>query len=77
MEFELNRDIEAAANDVRDRVARAVRQLPDEVEPPVICPPAGMFVKSRGRNALPVNCAWAGGPRRIRSWTPRFRLRSF
>jgi multidrug efflux pump len=36
VEFELHRDIEAAANDVRDRVARARRDLPEEVEEPVV-----------------------------------------
>ncbi|GFE79015.1 multidrug transporter [Steroidobacter agaridevorans] len=36
IEFALDRDIEAAANDVRDRVARVVQQLPDEAEQPQI-----------------------------------------
>jgi len=36
VEFDLDRDIEAAANDVRDRVARSRRQLPDEVEDPIV-----------------------------------------
>jgi multidrug efflux pump len=36
VEFELDRDIEAAANDVRDRVARVRSLLPDEVEQPVV-----------------------------------------
>jgi HAE1 family hydrophobic/amphiphilic exporter-1 len=34
--FELGRDIETAAQDVRDRVAQVVRRLPDSVEPPVV-----------------------------------------
>ncbi len=34
--FELSRDLEAAANDVRDRVARARRDLPEEVEDPIV-----------------------------------------
>src|SRR5262245_48291446 len=34
--FELNRDIEAAAQDVRDRVAAVVRELPRDADPPVI-----------------------------------------
>jgi HAE1 family hydrophobic/amphiphilic exporter-1 len=34
--FELGRDIETAAQDVRDRVAQVVRRLPDDVEPPVV-----------------------------------------
>ena len=36
IEFNINRDIDAAANDVRDRVSRAVRNLPDESDPPRI-----------------------------------------
>ena len=36
VEFELGRDFEAAANDVRDRVARARSDLPEEVEDPVV-----------------------------------------
>jgi len=36
VEFELDRDVDLAANDVRDRVARARRQLPEEVEDPVV-----------------------------------------
>ncbi len=36
IEFGLDRDIEAAANDVRDRVARARGELPDEIDPPVV-----------------------------------------
>jgi multidrug efflux pump len=35
-EFELGADLEAAANDVRDRVSRAVRSLPPDAEPPVV-----------------------------------------
>jgi multidrug efflux pump len=35
-EFELWRDIDVAAQDVRDRVERARRRLPDEVEPPIV-----------------------------------------
>ncbi len=34
IEFHLGRDLEAAANDVRDRVSRARKDLPDEVEDP-------------------------------------------
>lgn len=36
IEFNLDRDIDAAANDVRDRVSRVVDQLPNEVDPPEI-----------------------------------------
>src|SRR5512145_2273791 len=34
--FELNREIEAAAQDVRDRVATVVRDLPRDTDPPTI-----------------------------------------
>jgi multidrug efflux pump len=34
--FELDRDIEAAANDVRDRVARVRNKLPDTIDQPVV-----------------------------------------
>ena len=36
MEFDLDRDVDAAANDVRDRVSRVVEELPDEVDAPEI-----------------------------------------
>ena len=36
VEFNLGTDLEAAANDVRDRVSRAVRNLPPDCDPPTI-----------------------------------------
>jgi hydrophobe/amphiphile efflux-1 (HAE1) family protein len=36
VEFELDVDLEAAANDVRDRVSRSIRSLPPDVEPPIV-----------------------------------------
>jgi len=36
VEFQLSEDIDLAANDVRDRVSRARRRLPDDVEAPVV-----------------------------------------
>ena len=36
VEFNLGVDMEAAANDVRDRVARAQRRLPDNADPPTV-----------------------------------------
>jgi HAE1 family hydrophobic/amphiphilic exporter-1 len=36
VEFELDRDIEVAAQDVRDKVARARYELPRDLEPPVV-----------------------------------------
>ncbi len=36
VEFDLGVDMETAANDVRDRVSRAVRNLPPDAEPPIV-----------------------------------------
>jgi multidrug efflux pump len=36
VEFSMSRDIDGAANDIRDRVSRVVDQLPDEADPPEI-----------------------------------------
>jgi len=36
VEFRLNRNVDEAANDIRDRVARVVDNLPEEAEPPEI-----------------------------------------
>ncbi|RMH19300.1 MAG: efflux RND transporter permease subunit, partial [Acidobacteria bacterium] len=36
VEFDLGVDLETAANDVRDRVAQAVRELPPEADPPAV-----------------------------------------
>jgi len=36
VEFSLQVDIEAAANDVRDRVARAISNLPPDIDPPTV-----------------------------------------
>jgi multidrug efflux pump len=36
VEFRLDRDIDSAANDIRDRVSRVVDQLPSEADPPEI-----------------------------------------
>ncbi|TVQ66107.1 MAG: efflux RND transporter permease subunit [Balneolaceae bacterium] len=36
VEFDLEVDIEAGANDVRDQVARALRNLPPDADPPVV-----------------------------------------
>ncbi|HEV2845194.1 MAG TPA: efflux RND transporter permease subunit, partial [Thermoanaerobaculia bacterium] len=34
--FSLDRDIDTAAQDVRDRVSTVIRRLPDDVQPPVV-----------------------------------------
>jgi len=36
VEFELDVDMEAAANDVRDRVSRVIRSLPADCDPPIV-----------------------------------------
>ncbi len=36
VEFSINRDIDQAANDIRDRVARVINRLPKEADPPRI-----------------------------------------
>jgi multidrug efflux pump len=36
IEFELKRDIDAASNDVRERVSRALNNLPDQADPPEV-----------------------------------------
>lgn len=36
VEFDLNYDLDVAANDVRDRVAAAQRQLPPDLDPPIV-----------------------------------------
>ncbi len=36
VEFNLSANLETAANDVRDRVSRAMSKLPDDVDPPVV-----------------------------------------
>jgi len=36
IEFELDRDIDSATNDVRDRISRALRRLPEQADPPEV-----------------------------------------
>ncbi|TPH18037.1 efflux RND transporter permease subunit [Litorilituus lipolyticus] len=36
IEFDLSRDIDAATNDVRDRISRALRSLPEQADPPQV-----------------------------------------
>jgi len=59
VEFELGIDMEAAANDVRDRVSRAGRDLPPDVDPPTVSkadadvsPIVAMTVQSDKRSLL-------------------------
>ena len=59
VEFEVGADLEAAANDVRDKVSGAQRSLPPDADPPVVSkadadsqPIVGFNVKSQNRNLL-------------------------
>src|SRR4030095_15797208 len=62
VEFELGVDLEAAANDVRDKVSQAARSLPQDLEsPPVVSkadassePIISMTVQSDTRNQLQI-----------------------
>ncbi len=59
VEFELGIDMEAAANDVRDRVSRANRNLPPDTDPPIVIksdadasPIVALTVQSDTRNLM-------------------------
>ncbi len=59
VEFQIGTDMEAAANDVRDRVSRAMRSLPPDVDPPQVVksdadsnPIFGLTIQSDKRNLL-------------------------
>jgi multidrug efflux pump len=62
VEFELGNELESAANDVRDKVAQAVRSLPSDLDsPPVVTkadassdPIISMVVQSNSKNQLEV-----------------------
>lgn len=66
VEFDLSVDLEAAANDVRDKVSQAARSLPSDLEsPPVVTkadassdPIISMTVQSNTRNQLQIS-EWA------------------
>jgi multidrug efflux pump len=66
VEFDLGVDLEAAANDVRDKVSQAARSLPSDLEaPPVVSkadassdPIISMTVQSNTRNQLQIS-EWA------------------
>ncbi len=59
--FNLNRDIEAAAQDVRDRVQTVLRDLPDDATPPI--------VSKFDNDAQPVLTVALAGDRAIRELT--------
>ncbi len=59
VEFNLNVDLETAANDVRDKVSRGIRNLPPDVENPIVSkadanavPIVFLNIKSKDRNLL-------------------------
>ncbi len=59
VEFDLDVDLERAANDVRDRVSRSLGQLPPDIDPPIVAkadadafPIAFLGVRSSHRNLL-------------------------
>lgn len=60
IEFNLGKDLEAAANDVRDKVSQAIRRLPDDIDAPPVVSKADadsdaivvMTVQSDNRNVL-------------------------
>jgi multidrug efflux pump len=61
VEFYIDTDLEAAANDVRDRVSRAIRNLPQDVEIPIVAkadadatPIVFLNVQSDTRNLLEI-----------------------
>jgi multidrug efflux pump len=62
IEFELSRNLEDAANDVRDRVSGAQRNLPPDMDPPVVrkssaddAPVIFIFIQSSTRNIMDVS----------------------
>ncbi len=59
--FELDRDVDLAAQDVRDRVASAVRELPRDIEPPI--------VSKFNNDSSPVLSVALSGDRTIRELT--------
>lgn len=59
VEFDIDVDLETAANDVRDKVSRAIRLLPPDIDPPIVAkadadamPIINLNVKSDKRNLL-------------------------
>lgn len=59
VEFELGVDMDNAANDVRDRVSRSVRNLPPDIDPPIVAksdadasPIISMTIRSDRRSLL-------------------------
>jgi multidrug efflux pump len=64
VEFNLEVDLESAANDVRDKVAQAIRRLPPDADPPIVAkadanasPILILNLKSNARNPLDLSAA--------------------
>ncbi|HYD50841.1 MAG TPA: efflux RND transporter permease subunit, partial [Terriglobales bacterium] len=62
VEFDINADLDTAANDIRDKVGQAARNLPPDIDPPVVEkadadaePIIFMNIQSPARNILEVN----------------------
>ncbi len=62
VEFNLGKEMESAANDVRDRVSKAIKLLPKDVDPPIVEKLSAnanaiifMIVRSYERNIMEVN----------------------
>jgi len=62
VEFDLGKDMESAANDVRDRVSKTIKLLPKDVDPPIVEKLSAnanaiifMIVRSYKRNIMEVN----------------------
>ena len=66
--FELDRDIDIAAQDVRDRVANVIRRLPREAQPPA--------VSKFDNDQAPVLTLSLSGPRPLREFGRSSRTRS-
>jgi len=67
VEFELGRDVDLAAADVRDRVARARNQIPKDVEEPIVAnnPDCPMALLRRPDGTYAAHHRTKGGGRRI------------
>src|SRR5919112_86447 len=82
VEFDLSIDLEAAANDVRDKVSQAARSLPPDLEaPPVVSkadassdPILSMTVQSNTRNQLQI---WGEKRYAMRIWFKPDKLTSY
>jgi len=67
VEFDLDVDLETAANDVRDKVSAAIRSLPNDVDPPVVTkadaddnPIIFVNIRSEQRSLLELNAVVDG-----------------